>query len=197
MTSGKLATLAVAACLSMVAAPAAATTYLAALSGANENPANLSPGTGTATLTIVGDIMTLTASFSGLQGTTTASHIHCCAVPPGNAGVATPVPSFPSFPLGVSAGTYSQSFDLNQASSYNPAFVTSHGGVVAFAKEAFLIGLDAGQAYLNIHTNIYPGGEIRGQFSAVPEPAAWTTMILGFGVSGAALRRRRRPAVLV
>ena len=30
--------------------------------------------------------------------------------------------------------------------------------------------------------------------AAVPEPAAWTTMILGLGALGFAARRRRRPA---
>jgi hypothetical protein len=31
--------------------------------------------------------------------------------------------------------------------------------------------------------------------SAVPEPAGWATMMLGFGLAGAALRSRRRTAV--
>lgn len=191
-----LKTVALAACLALAASPAAAATYVAALSGANENPANASPGTGSATLTIVGNVMTLTTSFSGLTGNVTAAHIHCCVAPPANVGVATPVPSFPGFPSGVTSGSYSQSFDLTLASSYNPAFVTSHGGTVAFARDAFLAGLDAGQAYLNIHTNLFPGGEIRGQLTAVPEPAARMLMIAGFGLVGGALRRRKPQAVV-
>jgi hypothetical protein len=35
------------------------------------------------------------------------------------------------------------------------------------------------------------GGETSGAAGAIPEPAAWTLMILGFGGAGAMLRRRR------
>ena len=38
---------------------------------------------------------------------------------------------------------------------------------------------------------------VRLSIAAVPEPATWAMMILGFGVIGAALRRRRQPAVPV
>ncbi|MBO9574457.1 MAG: CHRD domain-containing protein [Sphingobium sp.] len=54
--------------------------------------------------------------------------------------------------------------------------------------------MGSGKAYLNVHTNVFPGGEIRGFFSAVPEPASWSLMIGGFALSGAALRRRHRVA---
>jgi len=33
-------------------------------------------------------------------------------------------------------------------------------------------------------------------FTAVPEPATWAMMLLGFGVVGFAMRRRRRPALM-
>lgn len=32
-----------------------------------------------------------------------------------------------------------------------------------------------------------------GDTPAIPEPASWATMILGFGIAGAAVRNRRRP----
>jgi hypothetical protein len=35
---------------------------------------------------------------------------------------------------------------------------------------------------------------IQGQVAAVPEPATWALMLLGFGGIGMAMRRRRRPA---
>jgi hypothetical protein len=92
---------------------------------------------------------------------TTASHIHCCVTPPGNAGVATATPTFPGLPFGVTAGTYSQTFDVTAAGSCNSAFVTANGGVPG-AETALPAGLRAGQAYLNIHTTAHPGGEIRG-----------------------------------
>jgi CHRD domain len=144
--------------------------YTATLSGANEVPPNASAGTGTGTVTwnTVTHMMTVSIMFTGLTGTTTASHIHCCVppAPPDNAIVATTTPTFPGFPLGVTSGSYLLTFDMTLASSYNPAFITAHGGTVTQAEADLLAGLLAGQAYLNIHTNIYPGGEIRGNLVA-------------------------------
>jgi hypothetical protein len=71
-------------------------------------------------------------------------------------------------------------FDLTQASTYNPAFVTAQGGTIAAAEATLVAGLLAGNAYLNIHTMMFPNGEIRGFLSAVPEPATWAMMLLGF-----------------
>src|ERR1700730_3629095 len=119
-----------------------AVTYDVVLTGPGESPANASPGTGFAVITIDTTLNTLNIvsdTFSGLLGTTTASHIHCCTAVPGTgtAGVATQVPTFTGFPLGVTSGTYDHTFDTSLASTYNPAFVTAHGGTVASA-EAFL-----------------------------------------------------------
>jgi hypothetical protein len=138
--------------------------FTAALKGSNENPPVASPGTGTATVTwnTITNEMTVNVNFSGLTTPTTASHIHCCATPPGNAGVATTVPTFPGFPLGVTAGSYSRTFNMTDPASYNPGFVATHGGTAASAEAALFAGIQAGQAYLNIHTTMFPGGEIRG-----------------------------------
>jgi hypothetical protein len=138
------------------------------------------------TVDTVTNMLTINVSFSGLLSPTVASHIHCC-VPPGvNAGVATAVPSFPGFPLGVTTGTYLQTFDLTLVSTYNPAFITANGGTVAGAQAAFITGLVNGQTYLNIHTSMFQGGEIRGQLQAVPEPATLllmgTSLIAAIGV---------------
>jgi hypothetical protein len=135
------------------------------LSPLNENPQHpQSSGMGTALVTwdTVTNQMTVNVVFSGLTTPNTAAHIHCCISPPGNAGVATTVPTFTGFPGGVTSGVYSHSFDMLTASSYNPAFVTSHGGTVASAAAALLTGMQAGQSYLNIHTTQFPGGEMRG-----------------------------------
>ncbi|MCA9189229.1 MAG: CHRD domain-containing protein, partial [Planctomycetales bacterium] len=86
-------------------------------------------------------------------------------------GVATPVPSFPGFPAGVTSGSYDQTFDLTDPASFNPAFVTANGGTTGSAMNVLLNGLDTSTAYLNIHTSTAPAGEIRGYFSPVPEPA--------------------------
>jgi hypothetical protein len=83
-------------------------------------------------------------------------------------------------------------FDLTMASSYNPAFVTAEGGTVAGAEAALVAGLLAGETYINIHTTMFPGGEIRGFLSAVPEPATWAMMLIGFLGLGFAFRGSRR-----
>lgn len=187
---------AAAAALLACAGQAHAVTYIATLSGPAESPPNASPGVGTATVFIneTTDIMDVHVSFSGLIGTTTASHIHCCTAvaETGTAGVATEVPFFDSFPIGVTSGSYVHLFNLLDLSAYNPAFVTANGGTAASAEAALISGLNAGTAYLNIHTQFRPGGEIRGFLTAAPEPASWALMVGGFGLAGAALRRRRR-----
>lgn len=183
------------------AAQSAVLVYRADLSSANEVPTNTSAGTGFGIFTIddVLNTMQVDVTFSGLTGTTVASHVHCCAPAGSNAGVATQVPTFSSFPLGVTSGVYSHLFDLTLASTYNPAFVTAHGGTAAGAEAALLSGIASQEAYLNIHSTFVPSGEIRGQLLAipgsVPEPGTWAMMILGFGLAGAGLRGRRPAAV--
>jgi CHRD domain len=149
--------------------------YFADLSGPAESPPNASPGTGFATVTTddVAHTLFVDVSFSGLQGTTTASHIHCCTAVPftSTAAVATQVPTFVNLPLGVTSGDFSQLLNLTLSESWNPAFITAHGGTTASAEADLLAGLAAGQAYLNIHTTMFPGGEIRG-FLVVPGPIA-------------------------
>jgi hypothetical protein len=175
------------------AAQASIIAYNATLSGPNEG--NASPGVGFATFAFddVANTVQIDAWFSGLTAPTTASHVHCCTAVPGTgtAGVATQTPTFVLFPLGVTSGTYSHLFDLSAASSYNPAFITANGGTVGTAEAALLSGVVSGQAYLNIHTSAFPGGEIRGFLTAVPESETWALMILGFAAVGTALRRRR------
>lgn len=167
--------------------------YAAELSGPAEAPPNASPATGSAFITIdpVLNTMRVQASFSGLIGTTTASHIHCCTAvaDTGTVGVATTTPTFTAFPLGVTAGTYDHLYDMTLASSYNPSFITAKGGTTASAFAALLAGLDADLAYFNVHTNVFPGGEIRGFLHAVPLPGSLA--LLGVGLSAFALRRRR------
>jgi len=112
--------------------------------------------------------MSVAINFSGLQGNTTASHIHCCLAFPFqsgvNVGVATTTPTFPGFPLGVTAGSYFRTFDLLNAATYNPTFITGPfaGGTVPGARNALVTGLLGTETYLNVHSTLFPGGEIRG-----------------------------------
>ena len=88
---------------------------------------------------------------------------------------------FPGFPA-TTSGTYQRTFDLTEASVYTASFLTDLGGGTAAGAEAALIaGLNDGQAYVNIHNESFPGGEIRGFLTAVPEPAS--VLLLGVGLS--------------
>jgi len=169
--------------------------YTAPLDGASEEPPNPSPGTGFARVEfdIFTHTMNVEVSFSDLIGTTTASHIHAATAVPGTgiAGVATQVPTFLGFPLGVTSGTYDQLFDTSLASTYNPAFVTANGGTAAGAEAALAASLAAGTAYWNIHTTFRTGGEIRG-FLAQPVPEPTTMLLLGSGLIGLAGYGRKR-----
>ena len=94
------------------------------LTGPAESPPNDSPGTGFTIVTIDRTAHTLSVSvdFSGLVAPTTASHIHIVSPPNPTGPVATAVPYFPGFPIGVMAGTYMQTFDTLSADTYNPGF---------------------------------------------------------------------------
>ena len=166
--------------------------YTAALLGSSEIPVAATTGSGTATVTLDLDLLTLRVqvTFADLVGTTTASHIHCCTVTPGaaNVGVATQTPSFTGFPTGVHAGSYDHTFDMSLATSYNASFISSHGGTVGSAFNALVAGLDSGNAYLNVHTSSFGGGEIRALLVPVPEPQTYALMLAGLGLL--VLRRR-------
>jgi hypothetical protein len=175
--------------------------YFANLDGPSEAPHNASPGTGFATVDYnnVAHTLTVDVTFSGLLGTTTASHIHAPTLDPfpqavtglETAGVATTTPTFAGFPLGVTSGTYHNVLDLTLSSSYNPSYVTANGGTTATAEAALTSAIASGKAYWNIHTSVVGGGEIRGFLLPVPEPSTLT--LAGLGLAGmVAFARRRR-----
>jgi hypothetical protein len=134
------------------------------MDGLQEVPSNASPGTGSCAVTVddVTNFVDANCTFTGLVSPTTAAHIHAPAPPGVNAGI---VLGLSVTPLGGTSGTVTGSGTLS---------ATNIGHILA------------GNSYINVHTQQFPGGEIRGQI--VPEPTTLGLLLLG----GAALRLRRR-----
>jgi hypothetical protein len=169
-------------------------TFVGQLSAANEVPPVASQGTGFATVVLDATAQTLqiNVTFSGLTSNDVAAHIHCCTPLGSNTGVATTVPAFPGFPLGVTSGSYqSVVFDLTQPTIYNPAFVMLHGNSLPQAEAALIAGIESGQTYLNIHTMNFQGGEIRSQLFPAPAPAS--LVLLALALLGLGLRQHWMP----
>jgi hypothetical protein len=105
------------------------------IDGAQETPPSGSPATGTGRFLIDTSSNTLRyhITFTGLTGVENAAHIH------GFAGPGVPAGILYALPLG-----------------------TPKVGTITYL-ESEEAGLLAGLAYVNIHTDLFPGGEIRGQ----------------------------------
>ena len=121
----------------VLAGPACAEKFKAALDGKSEVPPTTSTATGSADIDYDPGSKKLSwkLSYSGLTGPATAAHFHGPAEAGKNAGVAVAIPNAGSSPAEGSATlTASQAADL-----------------------------EAGRYYINVHTAANPGGEIRGQ----------------------------------
>lgn len=170
----------------------AQTIIKATASGPAESPPNGSPGSSVAAFELDGNILRAEVPFRDLLGDTTMAHIHCCTAA-SFTGVAPIAIPFTDFPLGVSGGLYTQAFDLSDATVYDPAFLSAFGGTAQGASAALIDAINDSTAYLNIHTNRYPAGEIRGFMVAapIPEPATWGMLGIGLASLGMMARRRR------
>ena len=145
--------------------------FTASMSGLNENPPNNTSGTGFAEVTLdtVLDTITVNLTWSGLTGPAAAGHIHG----PAPAGTNAPV----LFPFAIT-NTVSGTFN----------------GI--FAIDALQISwLEDGLLYTNLHTSLFPGGEIRGQLmetpvTATPEASSMLLLAAGLGIGLAVAARK-------
>jgi hypothetical protein len=151
-------------------ASAAVLTFNVMLTGAQETPPTATPATGQATLTLEDavNVLLVNLTYSGLVSPATNAHIHCCAPPTAAAPVV-----IPFIPAGFVTGSTSGSF---------VGFFLLTPTEVGFVK--------SGQAYVNIHSDTYPGGEIRGNIAVIPEPATLALLPLALGLI---VWRRRKP----
>ena len=146
------------------AGQAATLIFTATLTGAAERPTpNASTATGSALLNIdnVTRVFSLTGNYAGLTSAANVSHIH------GPAGL-----EFSAPPIIDLANTGGTTGTLSASGTYT---------VAQFAD------LQAGLHYVNVHSGQFPGGEIRGQLTLIPEPG-----VFGLGLLGTLLIFRRR-----
>jgi hypothetical protein len=139
----------------------AQTTYVGVLTGATEVPPVVTPATGSATVVLDASQTQLSISvqFQNLTGSYTASHIPGPAPAGTNAGVKWGF-------IGVPAGWV---FDGTLQSGTITNFLVT--GITA----TDVTNLNAGNFYVNIHSTIFPGGELRAQLGSAPVPALKST----------------------
>jgi hypothetical protein len=118
----------------------------ATLVGSEEVPPATTSGTGTSSVTINAERTSITVSvtYSGLTTDTTMAHIHKAAV-----GVAGPI-----------------IFDLSTTAFTSPLSKTLTAADLKPNQGTFAENVDAilnGGTYVNVHTSMFPMGEIRGQ----------------------------------
>jgi CHRD domain len=140
-----------------------ATTFSASLSGFNEVPPILTNGSGSLHVSVKGNTLTYTETFSNLTSPVLQSHFHFAQ-------------------RGVNGGVYLFiCSNLGNGPAGTPACPAGGGTVTRTVTAADIVGgaaaqnlaagdfagairaIRAGDSYVNVHTKNFPAGEIRGQ----------------------------------
>ena len=156
--------------------------YTAVMNGESVEPPTPSTGTAEAVIIIdpVAHTMHVYVNFA-LMGITLQAHLHGPTGIPltGVAAPATTTPTLPEFPFALSLDAYEKTLDMTQASNYSPEFLAAHGGTAASAEAALFTAIADGKVYVDIHTDVYNDGEVRGflmQNNTPTENVTWGTV---------------------
>ena len=135
--------------------------FKADLKGFKQVPPNQTAGTGTVTATFdpTSKQLSWKGNYSGLTGPATAAHIHGPAIVGKNARLV--------FWISENVGQCSQG-ECRSKSGNNTAPIASPFLGSAMLTDAQVADLMAGMYYVNIHTDAYPAGELRGQLLKSP-----------------------------
>jgi plastocyanin len=121
--------------------------FTAHLLGANERPTPVtSPGIGSAIFSLEGNILHFNIRYAGLTTNSTAAHIHGPSTAAGSAGVMIDLSPYHFGPFGSTNGTMSGSVLLTATQKSN---------------------IVNGFTYVNVHSVLHGGGEIRGHVAPV------------------------------
>ena len=144
----------------------------ATLGGYQETPSISSTGTANFTADVAKDGQSVDwkMSYAALEGNVLQSHIHF-----GQRGVAGGISVFLCTNLGNGpAGTQlcPGPHDGTISGTFRPSDVIgpTAQGITAGEWDELMKAIDAGMAYANIHSNIWPAGEIRAQLNETGDP---------------------------
>jgi hypothetical protein len=195
----KLAILAAASALAVVASPASAAIVITASPGAVQPPENVLASTSMTGLTVMGATNHMVSVRSTETLTTTTSN--------GQSRFLATDGSFDAGSIFLTAGGTFTSAEFNL---FNALAGTTSVGIIINGGEVQNFALGNGENFFGItatggdtitsiafDTNGSGVADLRqlrlgGVAAAVPEPATWALMLLGFGAIGASMRRRRR-----
>lgn len=173
MTRKSLAVFALSALAAALAAPAGAQVEGAAtarLRGFDEVPAVSSSGGGRfdATINEDGTEVEWELSYFNLQGSVAQAHIHFAQRGVNGGIVVFLCSNLGNGPAGTQACPPSPGAVSGTFTFANIGGGASAQGIGVFEMPALLRAIRAGIAYANVHSDIWPGGEIRGQLVFTP-----------------------------